>query len=908
MIRRDGNVNSVDALPSWITSNLTSEQRAPLLRDAKHACIFASAGSGKTRTLVHMIANDLADGINPANIIAFTFTERAADELAARIQTLVQAHLSALDITSMYIGTIHGWCYKYLLEQTEFYGFEAIDELHVDSLVSRLYDQLGLKEIYKKPYPRGIESFIVDLEVYYNENLSLAEIPASIQPNIEQFTEILRANRLLPFGAMISHTIDHLNRRGPVQNLLRLYCDEYQDVNPAQVALMKAMINADTQVVAVGDDLQCIYQWRGSDVGRILDVQLDFPGAAIFHLTDNYRSRPAIVRVANQVAESIELRDPKIMVATRPTNLTDKICWLTTLDEEQQAVTVGEVVSTLIDDGVSPSKIAILLRSVVKHGQPIADELRRRNIPSESSILGRSGGFISSFLLPIVEWLSQDHQEPRSESEEEIAYQKIEKLWDTACIWLPENNDVELHFWDALNQWHDLIEAKDNRAYDVRGRLYDFLQHCGIGVAPGEHDIAAGLGIGTQIIRSVEEIHRRRIAGSPRRTPRGLMTEIYHALRRQEQHFGETEPIAPSLDAVLITTVHQAKGLEWPVVIIPAIDQGHFPVPASHQRTSYSEEIAGRYGTTLEDERRLFYVAVTRARERLVLVDATEIKPARRSKLLSDLADNGTISPTHFDDIPSTSWSFDANDLKDPDKVLLSIGLSDLLMAVECPFQFGLRRRAGIQPSIADELGYGKGLHELIQRRFESATPWSTDDLHREVQSHVHLPYMSENEEQQARTAINNRLLLFERLEVFHDHLEAEVAVQVPVASGVISGIIDGVFLQVDGSVAIRDWKTNIHPELLPRYLRQLQFYAYALRCHSVQVSKAELIDVGTSLKTVNLTSIDVDVSPQATRELVQHLEETLSDIAQGDYSPHPKQETCLACDLNRICRMKWKQ
>lgn len=899
---------SVRELPNWITSNLTKEQSTPLFRAERHACIFASAGSGKTRTLVHMIANDLASGIDPANIIAFTFTERAAEELAARIQALVQTHLPELDITSMYIGTIHGWCYKYLLDQPEYYGFEAIDELHIDSLVSRLYDQLSLEKIYKKPYPKGIEPFIADLEVYYNEYLPFEAVPTSIRPSIEQFTDILRANRLLPFGAMISQTTDHLNIKGPVENLLRLYCDEYQDVNPAQVALMKAMINADTQVVAVGDDLQCIYQWRGSDVGRILDFQRDFSGAAIFRLTDNYRSRPAIVTVANQVAEPIKLRDPKIMVATRSANAIDSVCWLTSADEEQQAATVGEVVSSLVEGGVPASKIAILLRSVVKHGQPIADELRRRNIPTESSILGRNGGFISSFLLPVVEWLSQDHPEPRSEAEEEIAYQKIKNLWDTARVWLPVDADVENHFWDALNHWHNLIVAKDNRAYDVRGRLYDFLQQCSVGVAPGEHDIPAGLGIGSQIIRSVEEIHRRRIPGSSRRTPRGLMTEIYHALRRQEQRFGETEPISPSLDAVLITTVHQAKGLEWPIVIIPAIDQGHFPIPSSHQRTSYSEDIAGRYGTTLEDERRLFYVAVTRARERLVLVDATENKLTRRSRLLSDLALNGTIKPDHFYGTPPAFLRLDAEDLKDSDRVPLSIGLSDLLMAVECPFQFGLRRRAGIQPSIADELGYGKGLHELIQRRFESTTPWSTDDLKSEVESHVHLPYMSEKEEQQARTAIGDRMRLFERLGVFDDHLEAEVAVQLLVASGVISGIIDGVFPQADGSVAIRDWKTNIHPELLPRYLRQLQFYAYALRRQNIRVSGAELIDVGASLRGGNLASITVDVSPEATQKLAQRLEETLSDVAQGDYSPHPKRETCPACDLNRICRVKWKQ
>jgi DNA helicase-2/ATP-dependent DNA helicase PcrA len=901
-------VPEIKVAPAWITSNLTDEQLAPLRRTEQHACIFASAGSGKTRTLVHLVANDLADGVDPASIIAFTFTERAANELRARIQGLIHKHLPELDITTMYIGTIHGWCYQYLLSQQEFYNFEPLDELHMDSLISRLYDQLELAKIYGKPYPKAVTPFIADLEVYYNEHLSLDQIPAAIRPSIYQFTQVLQQNRLLPFGAMITHAVEHLSAVGPLASLQRLYCDEYQDVNPAQVALMQAMIGPETQVVAVGDDLQCIYQWRGSDVSRILHFAHDFPGAALFRLSANYRSRPEIVRAANEVAEDIVIRDTaKVMQPTRREDSLPSIRWLTTTTDQEQAQSIGDAISNLLANGIPANKISILLRSVIRDGQPIADELQRRDIPFESPILGRSGGFVHSFLLPIVEWLTQEHREPRTEQEEEAAYQKQKVLWSTISAWLSSSEDAENRFWDALTDWLHSIESKEDRAYDVRGRLYDFLDRCQVYVTPKQHDLMAGLGIGTQIIRSVEEIHRRRIAGSPRRTPHGLMTEIYHALKRMAQRFGETEPVLPSGNAVLITTVHQAKGLEWPIVILPALHRGHFPGVLTRQQTSYPDEIAGRYGTSLEDERRLFYVAITRARERLILADVAQ-STEHHSRFLTDLSTHGSIIPGGMADVPLNYWMVDAADLADPDPEPLCIGLSDLLMAVECTYQFGLRRRANIQPSISEELGYGKGLHELIQRRFEGERSWSSDEMKREVDSYVHLPYMSESEEERARGAIRERLSLFERLNVFQGRLDAEVPVQLAISNALISGIIDGIFQQPDGSVKIRDWKTNIHSDLLPRYVRQLQFYAFTLRSRQITVSDADLVDIGASAKQRSLVNISVDISTAATESLIHLLEQVIETLANGDYTARPSAAACAACDMRRICGVRWQE
>jgi DNA helicase-2/ATP-dependent DNA helicase PcrA len=301
-------------MEGWIAAALSKEQKRPFVGTSDNASILAAAGSGKTRTLIHLLAADLCSGIPASGIVAFTFTDKAAKELLARIHVLGKEKMPGIDLSGIFIGTIHSWCLQYLYAQPDFYNITPIDELHFDALVGRLYDTLNLQTIYKEPFPRAIEPFLVDLEVFYNEHLTLPQVPAGIRPALSAFIDILSANRLLAFGGMIRHATEHLQKNGPIAELRSLYVDEYQDVNPAQTALVKAMVPPTGKIRVVGDDLQSIYNWRGSDVTRILEFPNEFAPAEVFRLSTNYRSRPNIVKVANAVAEDIILKDPvKVM-------------------------------------------------------------------------------------------------------------------------------------------------------------------------------------------------------------------------------------------------------------------------------------------------------------------------------------------------------------------------------------------------------------------------------------------------------------------------------------------------------------------------------------------------------------------------------------------------------------------
>ena len=498
-------------IPDWITSALSVEQQEPLNRLTTNACVLAAAGSGKTRTLVHLLADDLANNIPAKGIIAFTFTEKAAEELLARIHILAKRHLPNIELAGMYVGTIHAWCLQYLTEQQDFYNFTPIDALHVDALVSRLYDVLDLEKAYGQAYPRAIDKFLKDIEIFFNEHLALEQVPDEIRSTIKAFLNILRSNRLITFGGMIRYATEHLRANSPVVGLKALYVDEYQDVNPAQVSLIKAMLPDEAKVIGVGDDLQCIYNWRGSDVTRILNFSAEFNEVSIHRLSTNYRSRPSLVSLGNACAENITLRDEKkVMSAAREGVGPEVVHWLTLDSEEEQADVVADIVEKFAVEGVPWNKMVILLRSVVGAGRPLVDALTQRGIPIQCPILSRGGEFINGFLLPIFDWLRTEHDEPRNEIEEEDAIQAADKLWTTVYEWIDFPNGENV-FWDGLNDWLDQIEERHNYAYNIRGCLYDFLDKCGINVTPDDRNLMVGLAIASQIIRSVEEIHRHRL-------------------------------------------------------------------------------------------------------------------------------------------------------------------------------------------------------------------------------------------------------------------------------------------------------------------------------------------------------------------------------------------------------------
>lgn len=889
-------------MEDWIAASISEEQEQPFSGTRDRSSILAAAGSGKTRTLTHLLAHDLCSGIPASSIVAFTFTEKAAEDLFARIHALQNEKMPTVDLSGIFIGTIHAWCLQYIYSQPDFYNITPVDELHFDAIVGRLYDFLGLEEAYKKPFPKAIHPFRADVEVFYNEHVPLEDVPPTIRRALTSFIEVLSANQLLTFGGMIRSATEHLEANGPLPELRSLYVDEYQDVNPAQTALIKAMIPPTAKLRVVGDDLQSIYNWRGSDVTRILEFPDEFPPADVFRLSTNYRSRPEVVNIANAVAGKVTLKDSRKMMRSGRNNCGRKVVhWISTSSESNQARTIVEVVKRFHRNGVPYPKIAILLRSVSRAGKPIYQALRAQGIPVECPLLSRGGAFIDGFLLPVLKWICTEWSPPRNKQDEQDQEAAVQSLWLKVAPWLSVENAEDV-FWTHLNQWYDHVRSGNSSAYNVRSSLYDFLDACGIRVSATDRDLMVGIGIASQIIRRVEEIHRRRIVGHSRHSAAAVLSEVYYALARNHEDFGESLPVNQNPQGVVLTTVHQAKGLEWPIVCLPMLNRGRFPLRNMPIQSSFPPSIVERYGTTVDDERRLFYVALTRARERLFFLDMAALDERRRSVFLTDLQHRHLLPEEGLSEPSDPTWSLLAQDLQNDSRPPIRIALSDLLLYLECPFQFGLRRIAGLQPAVGDELGFGKGLHELLQRRAESAHAWDEDEVNAQVDRYVHLPLSSDQAEQMAKRAICRRITELDNIDAFAGDLHQEMTVEVSLNGGVVTGVIDSVYKQPDGSLVVRDWKANIHREFIARYVRQLQFYVHALRLQQQTVTRAEIVDVAASTNTGNLVTADVDIGNAPIARLIGDCQVALHAIRDGMFRPTPSAEVCGSCDVRRIC------
>lgn len=881
---------------------LSPEQQLIADNHSANTCIIAGAGSGKTRTIVQLIVNDILAGIPPEQIIAFTFTHKAADELLARVFEAANASLPDTKLDGIFIGTIHSWCLKFLQDQDTFINYTPLDELHLYCLLNRLYDALDIGTLYGGTFPKGVKEFLKDLEVYYNENLDYAAIPDSLKDRIRAFRNILNKNRLLTFGEMIRHAIDSLRQRGPLPTLASLYVDEYQDVNPAQVALIKAMKSASTKLTVVGDDLQCIYNWRGSDVTRILNFSAEFPTTQVFRLNTNYRSDPFIVDFTRQIAETIQVRDRnKILVPGKERTAGRQVFWLIANSEREQAISVADIIEQYFEMGIPAHQMAILLRSVQNSGQPIVEELERRKIPVQCPLLGRGGEFVNHLLIPLFLWLSKDLTKPMNEIEEEELEKEGNTLWAAAQGY---TKVTELGFWQAVEDWRAQIDKNDNDAYNIRKLLYAFLGAIDIAVSNDETSLMQSIGLASQIIRSVEEMHRRRIRGLDRRTSRGIVTECYHALQDFQDSFGESTPLITDFNGIIVTTVHQSKGLEWPIVFLPELNRNQFPSRSRKHGTSYPDAIAGRYGTTIEDEKRLFYVAASRAKSKLFLFSNDPAANAH-SRFFDDIIASQVLLP-YPDRIPATTELSFADEEKGHADESLKIGLADLLTYIECPFQYGLRRVVNIQPAVGDELGFGKGLHELIQRRFAADEDWSDSQLNEEVEKNVSLPYMSEEAETNSKSIIKSRFEILNSLGLFQTNVLTETSIDVYMNNTVVSGKIDGILENQDGSLTILDWKSTIHQELLDRYRKQVQFYTYALRNQGKTVSNAYLIDVGRSSKDKKLHRVEIDISEPVITSFISQIVNAIDMIKIHIYPTASSKATCPICDMRNLCSAKY--
>lgn len=874
--------------------------------------VIAGAGTGKTHTLINTVLTRLNAGrLDPGNhnetTVIFTFTNNAAAELMAKLIKVLPRDSEV--INSIYIGTIHGWCSKYLDRHHNLSNTKVIDEFEQLQLLQRLYPLLGLDTIYKgNTQFTNIEKFRRDLELLYNEHLAPTDprIPDTIQHAFTYYLQFLTEQRLIDFGSQIR------NASNTIQTNLHtrthhIFVDEYQDVNNAQVELIKQLLatNNNCTLFAVGDPRQAIYQWRGGNIKHLLRFSADFSDTALFQLHENRRSRPGIVSFANVIAGALIFPE-SIPIAEMSATHTNSDKDISVVINNRQLIHHDEVVNTiqqLHSEGTPYSSIAVLLRSVLVDGPDLMLKFDEASIPYYSPSKNAGISFIKEFMLSVISLIALMEDQPQNRSEEQELLESINECLNLIQPFCSANRTI-VH--TAVSTWHKTLvtparilanksQEFHNEQYNFRRQLFDFCSTAGLTISPTDPSLHEGFAAITQIMRAIEEIYRRRFKGiSVRQTPYYVFSKnlrwhlTYHAER-----WGETGTGLLPEDKVTISTVHAAKGLEWPIVILPYAFNGMFPRKSALYENSISEVLEHQYGTNAQDERRLWYVAVTRAIDRLYVFAGHASK--RSDFTHQDTADNfGGVRI-----VGTRAHAFTMSKIKPYARATYrNISVSNFILLLECPLAFHLRYIAKINVPVGDQFGAGNILHKVIQRLHREGTQ-NSDAI---IKDEVYLPLSEIADEEAAALVIAHRIATLKQLGVLLTIDASEYAFAVSIGGVIVSGIIDATIKHQNG-LELVDWKSTIHGEFETRYENQIRMYAYALRHANKIVSKATLWNLTTTGD--HNPEIAIDIGTDIINHMVHRAHQSLMEINRGSITPTPSKAVCKLCDVKEICRAR---
>jgi DNA helicase-2/ATP-dependent DNA helicase PcrA len=887
-------------------SNNTEEQAAAICDNNRFLAVLASAGSGKTRTLVQRISREVYElGSSPSELIAFTFTNKAADDLKTRVYQRIAKNITVVEFSKMFVGTIHGYCNQFLKGLDNYHSFDVLDELQFGSLVYRVHDDIGLQSVYGHTIRGNIDAFTRDYEIFENELLEFEDLPKKISTCIRGFCTILQSNRLLTFGSMIRHASEEIEKQGGLENLKHLFVDEYQDINPAQNQLIKAMVKKGAKLTVVGDDLQSIYQWRGSDVSRIINFKEEWSGETHI-LSNNFRSREDIVNLADFFSKTIEPRfkeKSKTMVPTVEYRKSEQNAfWLPSNTEVEQNSSLVTLLKRAFKEGYSPNEIAILVRSVRRSAPPIMNLLKENSIPVFCpQISFVEGSTINNMFIPLFRLFAS--KEPKN-SEEETKQDELFDRFRSSFEALQPNNDFRRKGQHVITEWSQAIKAGKANAYNIRSWLFHFLDESKLNWGCEDVNLLVQMGLLTQIIRSAEEVNRRSLKGIRRKSLREVYSHLSYILEYSQEE--ELIPIdnkaIKNVNAVFLSTVHQVKGLEFPIVFLLSIAHKRFPIQSRSHGTSFEDKIAARYGTTDVDERRLFYVALTRAKDHLVIESFKN--NGKDSSFLCNGRENMIIKP----ESSPKKINFCRNDVvEDKDEEITSIGISDLLILMECPFQYYLRRVFGIYPPVGDELGYGRSLHETIQRSIRNGEWVSPIEIAKAVDKYAHIPLEGEKQFNIHKKAIENRVQGLSKIKDLTKIKDIEIPIRFYLNNVEVVGVVDTYTENEDNEITLIDWKTSISDKFLDRYQRQLQLYSYAMRELGMHLIGASLIDVNQTSALRQIVKTDVPIDEKEVANTVANAAKELSRLKSPKFDAYSSKTSCQICDVKEICKFKFE-
>ncbi len=631
---------------------LNSEQNKAVRQIDGPVLILAGAGSGKTATMTHRIAYMVEHGVDPRNILAVTFTNKAAAEMRGRVEDLIG------EAYGMWIMTFHAMCLRMLRYSPERLGYKAgftvYDETDKKTLIRRICKDLRVDEkltsasliisVISKckeqedgpdEYLAGSRGFPQDKIIYEVYKRYQAEL---MEANAMDFDDLLwNGVKLLEQNADIR---DYYSSR-----FRYIMVDEYQDTNYLQYKMVKMLASNHGNLCVVGDDDQCIYQWRGADIRNILDFENDFKNVLTIRLEQNYRSDGNILKLANSVIKNNKERKVKALWTEK--NDGEKITYKRLEDEKQEAWWIGSEIERLhVDEGYAYKDMAILYRKNAQSrsfeekfsfrgipyrvlaGLRYYDRKEIKDVMAYLRLIENPGDNVSmlrvinepkrgiggktlsgieeyakAYDLTIYDALCEDElragfgNKVRTAVEEFISM--IEEIRSEQA-----NLTITDIYDNILNRSGYLKALEDQNTIEAESRIENIMEFKSV-IAEFEKGLADG---SAQALR--DEMNRERLELIGEGFEADAQTEL-SAFLEQITLMSDIDNHDEDEDAVVLMTLHSAKGLEFPIVFMPGMENGMFPGNAAFDRDG-----------GMEEERRLCYVGITRAMKKLYLTGA----------------------------------------------------------------------------------------------------------------------------------------------------------------------------------------------------------------------------------------------------------------------------------------------
>lgn len=578
--------------------------------------ILAGAGAGKTKTITERIRHLVRSGINPSKILAITFTNKAAREMRERVELTLRNDPGLNRPVSFserpFVSTFHSLGVHILREQAVKVGIkrqftifdrddskkairEALLALGLDPKVHEPGKLIG---IISKEKGRGTSAEDYGGKDNYGY---MADVVAQVWPEYEK---ILKRDGALDFDDLLVKTLELLKKNREVRNYYRdvweyVHIDEYQDTNRIQYEISKLLVSDNKNICVVGDIDQNIYSWRGADIKNILDFEKDYPDAQVVTLEENYRSTKTILEAANAVIEKNKIRRKKNLFTSNGAG--EKIGLFQGIDEVSEAEFIATKAQDLIKTGLSPDEIAVLYRANFQ-SRILEEACMNHNIPYQ--ILG-TRFFERKEIKDILSYLRASLN-PESLSD-------LKRIINVPARGIGKITILKI-FAGQEKSLSPAIKVKISNFKNLLGEIAQF---------SSEHKLSETISFIIKQSGLEEEWKKSRDEGEARLANAYELVNFaskYDILAPEEGTLSflsdsalqsDQDELKEERKAVRLMTVHASKGLEFDAVFIAGLEDGLFP----HQRMD-EEKITPEEA---EEERRLFYVAVTRAREKLFL-------------------------------------------------------------------------------------------------------------------------------------------------------------------------------------------------------------------------------------------------------------------------------------------------